>query len=55
MQPEYLCHYCADFFSEYQCAKQIHLECDCPKCQGYCECEDPEEEEQACSESSGMV
>lgn len=32
------CKYCAEFFSRYQCAKSFYLECDCPKCMGYCEC-----------------
>jgi hypothetical protein len=26
------------FFEKYRCAQQTHGECDCPKCQGYCEC-----------------
>lgn len=36
------CGYCTTFFSRYQCAAAVHLECDCPKCQGYCECSDNE-------------
>ncbi len=32
------CEYCERFFARYQCAMSTHLECDCPKCQGYCEC-----------------
>lgn len=32
------CRYCREFFSRYSCAKSVYLECDCPKCMGYCEC-----------------
>lgn len=32
------CTHCTDFFKRYQCAKNTIGECDCPKCQGYCEC-----------------
>jgi hypothetical protein len=31
-----LCSYCARFFTRFRCNKPN--ECDCPKCQGYCEC-----------------
>jgi hypothetical protein len=30
------CRYCARFFARFRCNKP--LECDCPPCQGYCEC-----------------
>lgn len=30
------CRYCEGFFASYRCNKPD--ECDCPKCQGYCEC-----------------
>ena len=30
------CEPCARFFSRYACNQP--LECDCPQCQGYCEC-----------------
>jgi hypothetical protein len=32
------CEHCQQFFAKYQCGKDTHGECDCPKCQGYCEC-----------------
>jgi hypothetical protein len=32
------CPHCEKFFAAYRCSKRTHLECDCPKCQGYCEC-----------------
>jgi len=32
------CKYCREFFSHYSCGMSVYLECDCPKCQGYCEC-----------------
>lgn len=31
-----LCKWCEEFFSKYRCNKPE--ECDCPKCQGLCEC-----------------
>lgn len=33
------CEYCRAFFARFSCAadRPPH-ECDCPKCQGYCEC-----------------
>ena len=30
------CDYCKRFFAMYRC--NAPDECDCPKCQGYCEC-----------------
>lgn len=39
------CKHCEAFFKRYQCAKTTIGECDCPKCQGYCECYLTEEEE----------
>jgi hypothetical protein len=33
------CKFCKIFFAAYQCAAAKHLECDCPKCQGYCKCQ----------------
>lgn len=33
---EQRCKYCERFFSMYRCNKPD--ECDCPKCQGMCEC-----------------
>lgn len=34
------CQHCREFFDEMglHCIANIHGECDCPKCQGYCEC-----------------
>jgi hypothetical protein len=32
------CHHCEKFFARYRCSARTRLECDCPKCQGYCEC-----------------
>ena len=36
------CESCERFFSRFQCGKAAYLECDCPKCQGMCECEPQE-------------
>lgn len=33
------CRKCASFFRSYSCSACTHGECDCPKCQGYCECD----------------
>ena len=34
------CRHCSAFFSKFSCGKdQPPYECDCPKCQGYCECD----------------
>lgn len=33
------CGPCKRFFKEFVCSAMTHMECDCPKCQGYCECE----------------
>lgn len=32
------CQACQKFFSRFQCGISLLGECDCPKCQGYCEC-----------------
>jgi hypothetical protein len=32
------CKHCEEFFKRFSCAKTTIGECDCPKCQGYCEC-----------------
>jgi hypothetical protein len=33
------CYECERFFSRYACAvERGYDECDCPRCQGYCEC-----------------
>lgn len=32
------CCHCRRFFAQFRCAAATHGECDCPKCQGYCEC-----------------
>lgn len=34
------CPACQDFFSRFRCSAATHLECDCPRCQGLCECRD---------------
>lgn len=34
------CRFCTKFFAQYSCAKNWVGECDCPKCQGMCECHD---------------
>jgi len=34
------CKYCEEFFSRFRCGKESHGECDCPKCQGYCKCDE---------------
>jgi hypothetical protein len=36
------CRYCFYFFRALgrDCTKEVYLECDCPKCQGLCECEE---------------
>lgn len=33
------CEACEEFFERYRCSRTSHGECDCPKCQGLCECE----------------
>ena len=35
---EYRCQHCEKFFALFKCGRASHLECDCPKCQGYCTC-----------------
>jgi len=38
-----VCRECKEFFARYVCAQtRGYDECDCPKCQGYCECPDPD-------------
>lgn len=32
------CDYCDTFFKRFRCSASTHGECDCPKCQGFCEC-----------------
>ena len=32
------CSQCREFFARFSCSKAVHLECDCPKCMGLCEC-----------------
>lgn len=36
--PPDVCDYCERFFNKFSCTRDMR-ECDCPKCQGYCECE----------------
>jgi len=34
------CEPCNEFAAKgYRCTKTSHGECDCPKCQGFCECD----------------
>lgn len=33
------CSFCDRFFSQFKCWAKSRGECDCPKCHGYCECE----------------
>lgn len=33
-----ICDSCRQFFARFRCSAASHGECDCPKCQGYCEC-----------------
>lgn len=37
-----ICRFCEKFFARFRC--NAPDECDCPKCQGMCECEREEEE-----------
>lgn len=39
-EPDRRCAACRAFFARYQCGKATYLECDCPRCQGYCTCAD---------------
>ncbi len=39
------CRACEQFFARFQCGAAVYGECDCPKCQGYCECNQPGEED----------
>jgi len=33
------CDHCKAYFARFSCGKgRAPFECDCPKCQGYCEC-----------------
>lgn len=41
---EYKCQHCQEFFEKYSCAMEMIGECDCPKCQGYCNCKDQEDD-----------
>jgi hypothetical protein len=34
------CSHCQQFFARFRCSATTHGECDCPKCQGYCQCEE---------------
>ena len=36
--PTKWCKHCKKFYAKFRCSRVTHLECDCPKCQGYCEC-----------------
>jgi len=37
---EIQCKHCKEFFAKYSCGADRYGECDCPRCQGYCECID---------------
>jgi hypothetical protein len=32
-----MCPRCEKFFAQFRCSAATHGECDCPRCQGYCE------------------
>mgnify|MGYP003336941819 CR=1 FL=1 len=34
------CKHCSKYFANYSCGKNINGECDCPKCQGFCQCKE---------------
>ena len=38
MSKTFQCKHCVGFFSKYQCSATLFGECDCPKCQGFCKC-----------------
>lgn len=40
MKTKKLCSACRKFFTRYRCSAATHGECDCPRCQGYCNCEE---------------
>lgn len=48
------CKHCAAFFSKFRCAAQSHGECDCPKCQGYCECLAPKDDTVFCIKGAAI-
>lgn len=37
-KPPKKCKPCRDYFARFSCGMAVYLECDCPKCQGYCKC-----------------
>jgi hypothetical protein len=40
-EPEFVCRHCETFKQlGFKCSMATHLECDCPICQGLCECGD---------------
>ena len=41
--PNQKCEACTTFFARFRC--NTPDECDCPKCQNYCECDEPNEDE----------
>jgi hypothetical protein len=36
------CPQCAAFFARFRCSAAMDGECDCPRCQGYCTCNERE-------------
>jgi hypothetical protein len=38
LEARYECSHCAAFFARFRCSAATHGECDCPRCQGYCTC-----------------
>jgi len=46
------CHFCEKFFSRFRC--NAPDECDCPKCQGMCECGKDETEVMFCPECGSV-
>lgn len=41
--PENPCRFCDEYFNRFRCGAPD--ECDCPICQGYCECSQEEDED----------
>ena len=48
------CKHCAEFFSRFSCSANTHGECDCPKCQGYCECQPPNRDAVFCIKGAAI-
>lgn len=44
VETEERCPQCAAFFARFRCSAASHGECDCPRCQGYCTCNERNEQ-----------